>query len=119
MDSQENVFNFLPDVETDMESSSHRERAFRMELDRSLNFVVPGPIWLKFEPHGAFCEKFESATFSDHFGLVPSFSCEHTGRIGTLKSKEWRGEVAHRFLCPPLFPYLCCGKAVENTEGSE
>ena len=32
-----------------------------MELDRSLNFVVLGPIWLKFEPHGAFCEKFESA----------------------------------------------------------
>ena len=42
-----------------------------MELDRSLNFVVLGPIWLKFEPHGAFCEKFASATFSDHFGLVP------------------------------------------------
>ena len=55
--------NFLPDVETDMEISSHRELAFRMELDRSLNFVVSGPFWLKFEPRRAFCEKFESATF--------------------------------------------------------
>ena len=63
MDSPENVFNFFPDVETDMEISSHRELTFRMELDRSLNFVVSGPFWLKFEPLGAFCEKFESATF--------------------------------------------------------
>ena len=62
LDSPENVSNFFPDVETDVEISSHRERAFRMELDRSLNFVVSGPFWLKFEPHGAFCEKFESAT---------------------------------------------------------
>ena len=74
LDSPENVFNFFPDLETDMEISSHRELTFRMELDRSLNFVVSGLFWLKFEPCGALCKKIESATptsFKQAIEFVP------------------------------------------------
>ena len=54
MDSPENLSNFVPDVETDMECSNQNWRTFNPGWNRSLNFAVFGPIELKFDVYEYF-----------------------------------------------------------------
>ena len=67
LDIPENVSDFVQDVETIMECSSHREFAFKQEWNRSLNVVVFGPFWLRFEPCGAFGKMFGKTLFPAGF----------------------------------------------------